>query len=109
MVLLERRLDNVVHRLGFGQSRAQARQMINHGHVTVNGKRVDIPSYRVRIGDVIRAKNLAKSLDLIRGAMAESNRDSPRFFVAQPMPKFRKASSAACPLPTTFPSQCKHN
>jgi small subunit ribosomal protein S4 len=79
MTLLERRLDNVVHRLGFGQSRAQARQMIRHGHITVNGKRVDIPSYEVRVGDVIRVKNRAKSLDLVRGAMAESNRDIPDF------------------------------
>jgi small subunit ribosomal protein S4 len=79
MVLLERRLDNIVHRLGFGQSRAQARQMIRHGHITVNGKRVDIPSYRVRIGDVIRAKNRAKSLDLVRGSMSESSRDIPDF------------------------------
>ena len=45
MSLLERRLDNVVHRLGFGQSRAQARQLVRHGHITVNGRRVDIPSY----------------------------------------------------------------
>jgi small subunit ribosomal protein S4 len=79
MVLLERRLDNVVHRLGFGQSRAQARQAIRHGHITVNGKRVDIPSYQVRVGDVIRVKNKAKSLDLVRGAMAESTRDIPDF------------------------------
>jgi small subunit ribosomal protein S4 len=79
MMLLERRLDNVVHRLGFGQSRKQARQMIRHGHITVNGKRVDIPSYQVRIGDVIRAKNKAASLDLVRGAMAESARDIPDF------------------------------
>jgi small subunit ribosomal protein S4 len=79
MTLLERRLDNVVHRLGFGQSRAQARQMIRHGHITVNGKRVDIPSYQVRVGDVIRVKNRAKSLDLVRGAMAESTRDIPDF------------------------------
>jgi small subunit ribosomal protein S4 len=79
MTLLERRLDNVVHRLGFGQSRSQARQMIRHGHITVNGKRVDIPSYQVRVGDVIRVKNRAKSLDLVRGAMAESSRDIPDF------------------------------
>jgi small subunit ribosomal protein S4 len=79
MTLLERRLDNVVHRLGFGQSRAQARQIIRHGHITVNGKRVDIPSYEVRAGDVIRAKNRAKSLDVVRGAMAESSRDIPDF------------------------------
>ena len=79
MSILERRLDNVVHRLGFGQSRAQARQMIHHGHITVNAKRVDIPSYQVRVGDVIRVKNRAKSLDLIRGALAEGTRDIPDF------------------------------
>jgi len=79
LVMLERRLDNVVHRLGFGQSRSQARQMIRHGHITVNGRRVDIPSYEVRAGDVIRVKNRAKSLDLIRGALAEFNRDVPDY------------------------------
>jgi small subunit ribosomal protein S4 len=79
MALLERRLDNIVHRLGFGLSRAQARQMIRHGHITVNGGRVDIPSYQVRIGDVIRVKNRAKSLDLIRGYMSEATRDVPDF------------------------------
>jgi small subunit ribosomal protein S4 len=79
MTLLERRLDNIVHRLGFAQSRAQARQVIRHGHITVNGRKVDIPSYEVRVGDVIRAKNRASSLDLVRGAMAESTRDIPDF------------------------------
>jgi small subunit ribosomal protein S4 len=79
MTLLERRLDNVVHRLGFGLSRAQARQIIRHGHITVNGRRVDIPSYQVRAGDVIRAKNRAQSLDVIRGALAEANREVPDF------------------------------
>jgi small subunit ribosomal protein S4 len=79
MMALERRLDNVVHRLGFGQSRAQARQVIRHGHITVNGRRVDIPSYEVRAGDVIRAKNRAKSLDLIRASLAEADRDVPDF------------------------------
>jgi small subunit ribosomal protein S4 len=79
MAILERRLDNVVHRLGFGLSRAQARQMIRHGHITVNGKRLDIPSYQIRVGDVIRVKNRAKSLDLVRGAMSENARDVPDF------------------------------
>lgn len=51
--LIERRLDNVVYRMGIGASRSQCRQIVNHGHITVNGKRVDIPSYQVRIGDVI--------------------------------------------------------
>jgi small subunit ribosomal protein S4 len=79
MTLLERRLDNIIHRLGFAQSRAQARQVIRHGHITVNGRKVDIPSYEVRVGDVIRVKNRAKSLDLVRGAIAESGRDVPDF------------------------------
>ena len=79
MSLLERRLDNVIHRLGFGQSRNQARQMVNHGHVTVNGRHVDVASYLVNVGDIIRVKNRAKSLDLVRGAMAENSRDVPDF------------------------------
>jgi len=54
--LLERRLDNTVYRLGFASSRAEARQLVRHGHFTVNGKRVDIPSYLVRIGEVILIK-----------------------------------------------------
>jgi small subunit ribosomal protein S4 len=79
MSLLERRLDNVIHRLGFGQSRPQARQIINHGHVTVNGKRVDIPSYLMRAGDVIRIKNRPKSLQVVQAALAESNRPVPDY------------------------------
>jgi len=79
MELLERRLDNVVHRLGFGISRAHARQLVTHGHITVNGKWLNIPSYLVRVGDVIRVKNRAKSLDAIRAAMAEHHRDVPDF------------------------------
>jgi small subunit ribosomal protein S4 len=79
MTLLECRLDNVVHRLGFGLSRSQARQIISHGHITVNGHRCNVPSYQVRIGDVIRVKNRAASLDLVRGSMAENRRDVPDF------------------------------
>ncbi|OHB81560.1 MAG: 30S ribosomal protein S4 [Planctomycetes bacterium RBG_16_64_10] len=79
MRLLERRLDNVVHRLGFGRSRSQARQLVTHGHITVNGRRVDIPSYLVMPGDVIRVKNRAKSLDLVRANLAETSRDVPGF------------------------------
>jgi small subunit ribosomal protein S4 len=55
--LLELRLDNVVYRLGLATSRDQARQLVNHGHITVNGKKVDIPSYQVRIGEEISVKN----------------------------------------------------
>lgn len=59
--LLELRLDNVVYRMGFAQTRPQARQMIVHGHFLVNGKRVDIPSYSVSVGDVIAVKNKSKN------------------------------------------------
>ena len=53
LILVERRLDNVVYRLGFAMTRREARQLVNHGHYTVNGKRVNIPSYTVNVGDVI--------------------------------------------------------
>ena len=62
LVLLERRLDNVIYRMGVGVSRAQARQIVNHGHITVNGKRVDIPSYLVKAGDVIAVKENKQEL-----------------------------------------------
>jgi len=61
LVLLERRLDNVVYLLGFASSRAQGRQLITHGHLTVNGRRVDIPSYQLRIGDTIEPYNSENS------------------------------------------------
>ena len=79
MSLLERRLDNIVHRLGFGLSRAAARQLISHGQVTVNGKRVNVPSYLVRVGDVVRVKNRSKSLDLAKSHLAENHRQAPDF------------------------------
>jgi small subunit ribosomal protein S4 len=56
LILLETRLDNIVYRMGIGASRAQARQIVNHGHITVNGKRVDIPSCAVKAGDVVAIK-----------------------------------------------------
>ncbi|MEN6458914.1 MAG: 30S ribosomal protein S4 [Thermoguttaceae bacterium] len=79
MSLLERRLDNVVYRLGFGLSRAQARLLIGHGHVTVNGRRVDIASFLTRPGDTIRIKNRPKSLQLVEAVLAESQRQVPDF------------------------------
>ena len=56
LILLERRLDNVVYRMGIGVSRSQSRQLVNHGHITVNGKTLNIPSYQVKVGDVIGVK-----------------------------------------------------
>jgi len=68
---LERRLDNVVYRMGIGASRPQARQFVNHGHITVNGKTVDIPSYLVKAGDIISIKESKQSMQMykdLRGA-----------------------------------------
>jgi small subunit ribosomal protein S4 len=79
MSLLERRLDNIVHRLGFGQSRPQARQLVAHGHITVNGRRIDVPSYLVKPGDVVRVKNRAKSLQAVQVNLAATSRDVPDF------------------------------
>lgn len=79
MRLFERRLDNVVHRLGFGQSRAQARQMVAHGHLTVNGHRCDIPSYLTKPGDVIRIKNRVKSVQLALLNLSAHGRDVPDY------------------------------
>ena len=59
--LIERRLDNVVYRLGFANSRRQARQLVNHGHFTVNGKRVNIPSYQIKAGDVVAVSEKSAS------------------------------------------------
>lgn len=79
MSLLERRLDNIVHRLGFGLSRAQARMIVSHGHVTVNGRRVDVPSLLVKPGDVIRIKDRPKGIQLVKGNLEESHREVPDF------------------------------
>jgi small subunit ribosomal protein S4 len=70
-VLLERRLDNVVYRLRFAASRSQARQIVLHGHVKVNGKKVNIPSYLVRPEDFIEVGESSKSLVIIKDALKE--------------------------------------
>ena len=69
MRLLETRLDNLVYRLGFARTRRQARQLVNHGHVLVNGKKVDIPSYLVKINDLISLEEKAKSFAIVKDAM----------------------------------------
>ncbi|MFH1047777.1 MAG: 30S ribosomal protein S4 [Patescibacteria group bacterium] len=69
--LLEMRLDNVVFRLGFARSRALARQIVNHGHVKVNGKTVTIPSYQVREGDLITLSTKARKGNMLQGELAK--------------------------------------
>ena len=69
MILLERRLDNMVYRLGLATTRRQARQLVNHGHITVDGNRVDIPSFEVKVGQVISVRDKSKNLDFIKNAV----------------------------------------
>ena len=68
---LERRLDNVIYRLGFGATRRQARQIVSHGHILINGKRVNIASYRVKQGDVITVKENSKELAIIKESVGQ--------------------------------------
>ena len=67
--LLESRLDNLVYRIGFATTRRGARQLVNHGHITVNGKKVDIPSYQCKPGDVIAVKDNAKDMVIIKSSL----------------------------------------
>ena len=69
LFLLESRLDNIVYRAGFATTRRGSRQLVNHGHVTVNGKKVDIPSYRCKVGDIIAIKENDKDLAVVKNAL----------------------------------------
>lgn len=66
LVLLERRLDNTVYRAGFASSRAQARNFVSHGHILVNGRRIDIPSYSVKVGDVISVHEKMRGNEIVK-------------------------------------------
>ena len=81
---LERRLDNVAFRLGFAMSRRQARQVVRHGHVTVNGKKVNIPSYQVSVGDEIAIREGAKKMVIVEQAA--------QFAAANPVPAWLEAN-----------------
>jgi small subunit ribosomal protein S4 len=74
LVLLERRLDNVAYRLGFASSRAEARTLVRHGHILVNGRKTNIPSYSVRAGDVISVKEQSRQLGRVVSAMEGAQR-----------------------------------
>ena len=95
LIMLERRLDNVVYRLGFGTSRAQARQIVRHGHIRVNGKKVDIPSYLVNAGDVISIREKSAESDHFKALREGTGRVVPQWLTidAQNL----KATVAAMP------------
>ncbi|HWI49980.1 MAG TPA: 30S ribosomal protein S4 [Rummeliibacillus sp.] len=73
MILLETRLDNLVYRLGLARTRRAARQLVNHGHILVDGKRVDIPSYSVKPGQVISLREKSQNLDVVAEAIEVNN------------------------------------
>ncbi|WP_075620077.1 30S ribosomal protein S4 [Paenisporosarcina indica] len=73
MILLDTRLDNIVYRLGLARTRRGARQLVNHGHVMVDGKRVDIPSYRLKAGQEISLREKSQNLDIVNESMEVNN------------------------------------
>jgi small subunit ribosomal protein S4 len=73
MILLETRLDNVVYRLGLARTRRAARQLVNHGHILVNGSRVDIPSYRLSAGQTISLREKSRNLDVVKESLDVNN------------------------------------
>ncbi len=78
LILLERRLDNVLYHFGYGHSRSHTRQVINHGHITVNGRKVDIPSFLVKQGDVIKPINKENDINMIKmNVESNKNRKQP--------------------------------
>lgn len=80
MILLEQRLDNLVYRLGFASTRRQARQLVNHGHILVDGNRVNIPSYSVSVGQVISVREKSKDVQVIKEAAAALH-SRPEFLI----------------------------
>ena len=74
LILLESRLDNIVYRIGFATTRRGARQMVNHGHILVNGKKVDIPSYRVKVGDVVSLKESSMNHPVVLASLEAMNK-----------------------------------
>ena len=78
LILVERRLDNVVYRLGFAMTRRQARQLVSHAHFTVNGKKVNIPSYLVKAGDVVEVAESSRSSEVFKRLVGQ---DAPSFLL----------------------------
>jgi small subunit ribosomal protein S4 len=99
--LLERRLDAVIYRAKFVPTVFAARQFINHGHIKVNGRRVNIPSYRVKVGDTVEVKEASKQLPLVLEASGLAERDVPDYVEADHSKMAAKL--ARIPLPNEVP------
>ncbi|HNX03099.1 MAG TPA: 30S ribosomal protein S4 [Candidatus Cloacimonas sp.] len=89
LLLLERRLDNVVYRMGFAVTRMQARQFVNHGHFLVNGRKVDIPSYLLKGGDIIEVRPKSKGMKPLLEAMDKTEASSPYSWLSIDKENFR--------------------
>ena len=81
LVMLERRLDNVVYRLGFGSSRAHARQLVRHGHILINGQKVNIPSYQVAVNDVVSVRDKSAEAERFKALREGTGRVIPKWIV----------------------------
>lgn len=89
LVLLERRIDSAVYRLGFANSRSDARQLVRHGHLTVNGRKVDIPSFLLRPGDVVEIREKSRKSTRIQEALVSAARKSVPAWLELQAPSFR--------------------
>ncbi len=98
--LLERRLDAVVYRAKFVPTVFAARQFVNHGHVKVNGRRVNIPSFQIKVGDVIEVKEASREMALVIEARDLAERDVPDFYEVDPA---KSAKMIRIPLPSDVP------
>ncbi len=107
--LLERRLDAIVYRAKFVPTVFSARQMVSHGHVTVNGRRVTIPSYRVKVGDEIALKEKAKQLPLVLEGIKSSERDVPDYVEADHSKMTAKMTRVPALADVPFPVQMEPN
>ena len=106
LILLERRLDSAVFRMGFAASRAQSRQLVGHGHVKVNGKKVDIPSYEVSLNDEISLSERATKLQFVAEAIEDAKgRTAPRWIELDPAARKGKVKAMPSRDDVNFPIQ----
>jgi small subunit ribosomal protein S4 len=100
LILLERRLDNLVYRLGFANSRSEARQLVRHSHFTVNGKKVDIPSYLVKVGDVIELREKSRKIAKVGESLEAMLRHPPGWSWRRTVPQAPVTSTQEDTMPS---------
>jgi small subunit ribosomal protein S4 len=101
--LLERRLDTIIYRAKFVPTVFAARQFVNHGHIKVNGRRVTIPSFRVKVGDLVEVKDKSKQLALVLEATALAERDVPDYIEVDHTKMTAKLSRVPAPGDVPYP------